>query len=137
MRTGPQYGSDATDPPAIAADGSHDVYPLRVQNIRFEPSEPVAEAPSTTLKFDVINDGVESLTDIILKVSVLEGNDTRPDGRRTVLAGPFTIRGSAPLHPGLTMTYEMRLRNLASECSCVGKVDIISVRGLTGSESPR
>jgi hypothetical protein len=122
--------------PVPAEDGSHEVYPLQVQNIRFVPSEPVGESPSITLKFDVLNDGVESLTDIILKVSVLEA-DTRRDAPRAVLAGPFTIRGKAPLHPGFAMTYEIRLRNISSDCGCVGTVHIVSVRGSVGSDTPR
>ena len=115
--------------PVPAEDGSHEVYPLQIRNIRFEPSEPVGESPSATLKFDVLNEGGESVTEIIMKVSVIEAAETRRDAPRTVLAGPFEIRGKAPLDPGFTMTYEIRLRNLSPDCGCVGTVNIVSVRG--------
>jgi hypothetical protein len=64
-----------------------------------------------------------------MKVSVIEAAETRRDAPRTVLAGPFEIRGKAPLDPGFTMTYEIRLRNLSPDCGCVGTVNIVSVRG--------
>lgn len=111
---------------------------LRVHNVRLEPGPLAESSPSATLKFDMLNDGASRLTNIVLEVSILEKHQQeQSNGRQNVLVRPFTIREKVVLQPGYSMEYELRLRNFSSDCSCVPRVDIVSVESLGDSKSFR
>lgn len=111
---------------------AHDV-PIRVQNVRIEPAPRMEGMPSANVKFDIVNEGSNSFTDVVVEISVVKkatltiGGDTTP----VVLAGPFKIRGDVALEPGFSISYEIRLRNLSTECGCVPNVKLVSVHALS------
>jgi hypothetical protein len=88
--------------------------------------------PSANVKFDIVNEGSISFTDVVVEISLVKkasppiGRDTK----RAVLAGPFKIRGDVALEPGFSVSYEMRLRNLSTECGCVPDVEVVSVHAV-------
>ena len=111
--------------------------PLKVQNIRLEPGPLAESSPSTTLKFDMLNDGASHLTNIVLEVSIVKERQEESDTRQNVLVQPFTIREKAVLQPGYSMEYELRLRNFSPDCGCVPRVNVVSVESLADSKRSR
>jgi hypothetical protein len=106
---------------------------VRPYHIRLEQAPPIKGRPSVNLKFDAFNDSVDDLTDIVLKVSIVQRSHsaTNPE----VIGGPYIIRGSVLLRPGYSMGYEMRLRNLTTQCDCVASVRVVSARPSAGPKS--
>jgi hypothetical protein len=104
---------------------SSDTSPLSIDDIELRPAPDIDGAPSAFIAFNVTNEGWQRVTDIVIEVSIVE-KQRRPDARRKVLVGPFTIRGKASLDPGNALSYEMRLRNLSSDCNCLGTAKIVS-----------
>jgi hypothetical protein len=99
-----------------------------------EPGPQAESSPSTTLKFDMLNDGASRLTNIILEVSILKKHQPEEsDQRQNVLVRPFTIREKVVLQPGYSMEYELRFRNFSSDCDCLPRVDVVSVESLADS----
>ena len=120
-------GSDVSK--SAGATDRSSTLPLTVQNIRMEAPDSFVDSPSAVLRFDLFNAGVTPLTAITLEISVLEkSSDDRQSGRPIV--HPFRIRGDLVLDPGYTVNFGMLLRNLSSDCVCIAKVDVISVRAL-------
>jgi hypothetical protein len=83
---------------------------------------------------DMENDSPTSLTDILTRVTIRE----RPASRVVetlgrAIAGPFTVKSTVVLAPHSTMTYEMRLRNLSSDCVCAPEAAVLSVRPVNGA----
>ena len=110
---------------------THEGLPVRIANVRLEPAPPLEASPSVTLKFAIANEGSTSVSDIILKIAIVEKpKSEHPEPARRILVGPFTIRGDVVLRAGYTMNYEMLMRNLSSECSCLAIVDVLSARAL-------
>ena len=123
---------DARDP-SIRPPGSSSVVSaparseagLSVHRVRLEPApQPVAK-PSIVLKFDLVNDGLVTATDVMLEVAIRE-RSTNAEVAPQVVAGPFVIRGRVDLQAGYTLNYEMLLRNLPPDCSCVADVAIVA-----------
>jgi hypothetical protein len=103
----------------------HGAGPLRVQYVRFVPAPQLDGVPSTFLKFGLSNETANDLTNIAVKVSILREFSDSDDGGR--LAGPYTLMGqNLVLHPGQTLDFELRLRNLSSHCGCVARVRVLS-----------
>jgi hypothetical protein len=103
--------------------------PLKVQNIRVEREPTQTASPDATVKFEIFNEGSTILTDITLRVSIVERpNPAHPDAAPQVRAGPYTIKGTVALQPGYLLNYQMRLRNLPSDCGCTASVEVLSVR---------
>ena len=99
---------------------------VRVRNIRLEASPPVGDSVSATLKFDVHNDGSKNLIHMVLSVSLLDApHRGAPAALPLVLVGPFKVRASHVLPPGYSVHYEIRLRNVSSDCNCVPTVDVL------------
>jgi hypothetical protein len=111
-----------------------DSTPLKVQNIRLEPGPLAESSPSTTLKFDMLNDGASHLTNIVLEVSIVKVRQEESDARQNVLVRPFTIRETVVLQPGYSMEYELRFRNFSPDCGCVPRVNVVSVESLADSK---
>jgi hypothetical protein len=110
--------------------------PLRIANVRLD-SAPLTEQPSARiLRFDLVNEGPKHVTDPLVEVLILEkpASEQVPAPRR-VVAGPFMISGNVLLHSGYTLSYEMLLRNLTSDCRCVAQVHVISAPSVPDSGS--
>ena len=104
---------------------------LRVANTRFEAAPEDAPKPSTLLKFDLLNQSLERITDVVLQVVVTEKPRLADDAatRRTVV-GPFTIQGQVTLEAGYTINYVVLLRNLSLDCDCLPEVSVLSARSI-------
>jgi hypothetical protein len=106
---------------------------LRVHHVRLERPPATVPKPSVVLKFDLVNDGVKTVGDVVLEVAILEKSATDAAAASRVVAGPFTIRGDIDLQAGYTLNYEMLLRNLPSDCDCVADVAIVAGRAAVAS----
>lgn len=107
--------------------------PLRVENVRLEAAPRTEAAPSTILKFDVFNASPKRLTDFVLEISIAEKPSDPLLASSRLLVRPFKIRGNVVLESGYTISYEMLLRQLSSDCDCVANVNVLSVRSLPDS----
>jgi hypothetical protein len=107
---------------------------LTVENVRLEAPVHAEASPSTLLKFDVFNGASTPVTDLVLEISILEKPALTGLSGRAVVR-PFKIRGSVVLQAGYTLNFEMLLRNLASDCSCIANVDVVSVQSLPATGS--
>ena len=115
-----------------------DVDHLKVQRIRIEAAILPEPEPSATVKFDLVNDGPVSLSDIVLEVSLIDTTIADDDKEpRRVRAGPYSIRGDIVLLPGYALNYEMKLRNVSVDCACTAKVEVISARSAWKAVTPR
>lgn len=112
---------------------------VKVQNIRLVPASDDDKLPFATLAFDMLNDGTTRVTNIVLAISVTESRPSEQvEPSEHVVVGPFTIREKVVLQPGYSMEYELRLRNLAAtNCSCKGRVEVVSVETVPESRPPR
>ena len=109
--------------------------PLRVENVRLEAARETETGPSAVLTFDVFNASPRRQTDLLLEISITEKPGLGPvltPGR--VLVHPFKIRGNFVMESGYTINYQMRLRQLSTDCDCVANVDVLSVRALPDSD---
>jgi hypothetical protein len=126
VRTGP--GRDAIGAPIEP--------PLKIQNIRLEAVTNPDATPSSSLKFDIINDGSDGVTNIVLEVSILKNlRKDESDGIRHVVVRPFVVRERVVLQPGHSMQYELQFRNLPADDDCEARVAVISAESLADSGS--
>jgi hypothetical protein len=105
---------------------------LRIANTRFEAAPEDAPKPSTVLKFDVLNQSLGRITDVVLQVVVTE-KQLLPNNvatRRNVV-GPFTIHGEVTLEAGYTVNYVVLLRNMSLDCDCLPEVSVVSARSIS------
>jgi hypothetical protein len=75
--------------------------------------------PASVLKFDMMNDGDLHVTDVRIRIAIVQKERSAAD--RTpprVIVVPFTISGHAAIEAGHTVNWEMLLRNLSSDCQC-------------------
>jgi hypothetical protein len=105
---------------------------LSVHRVRLEPAPPSVVKPSVVLKFDLVNDGLATVRDVILEVAIRQKSSTDADVAAQVVAGPFVIRANVDLQAGYTLNYEMLLRNLPSDCNCVADVAIVTAHVTAG-----
>jgi hypothetical protein len=106
-----------------------DTTSIAVRRLRLESAPPIDTLPSVNLRFELLNVGPDRLADIVVQISIVETmgpDDTTAHAE--VLAGPFTVRGKVTLAPGGVMKYDMRLRNLTTDCGCHPAVVVVSVR---------
>jgi hypothetical protein len=101
---------------------------VRAGRARLEsPDRPEGE-PAAMLKFDVTNDGIVAVRDVVVRIGIYE---KQPDAAASVpraVVRPVDIRTHATIQPGFTLEYEMLFRNLAADCDCIPKVTIVSAR---------
>jgi hypothetical protein len=105
--------------------------PVRVKHVHLKPAAEV-ETPATILEFDMLNDSVDPVTDVVVEISIAEKSASHQPPR--VVAGPFTIKGEAVLEPGYTIKYQMIMRNLSSDCDCVANVGVVSARPVAAAD---
>jgi hypothetical protein len=89
---------------------------VRIQKIRFEVHPADAVRPSTLLKFDMLNVGEHSGTDVATDVVILRnsGNGFRP----RVLVGNLSCSDTPVTEPGHTVNCDMSLRSFTPERYC-------------------
>jgi hypothetical protein len=109
---------------------------IAVRKIRLAPAPSIDGSSSARVTFDMYNEGHRRLTDIVLQVWLLEeSHRDLAEAHRAVVAGSVTIRTKAVLLPEYSLSYEIRLRNVSSECGCIPRVDIVSARVLPDGEN--
>ena len=121
---------DVRSAPAANPSDSHPL--CHIENVRFEPAPLTKGSPSVVLKFDVFNDSETRLTDFVMRVSFVEkrfSDDAESQPR--ILVGPVTFTTRDVVEPGYVLGYEMRFRNLSTECGCIPSVQLLSARSLT------
>lgn len=115
--------------PAVTPDRTRP--PLKIENIRLDPVSATDTVLSAIVRFDMINEGANALTDLVFDVSIVEQPEPDRGGvPPRVLAGPFTIQGHVVLDAGFTLNYEMVVRKLPSPCRCVATVRVQSARAV-------
>ena len=107
---------------------------LRVEAIALVAAPPPEAQPAAILKFDVTNEALLPVTDVLLDVALLDDTDRDGSAGRPVKAivGPFEISATAPIEGGYTVHYELLLRNLSVDCRCVPSIRVRSARSVTG-----
>jgi hypothetical protein len=116
-------------PKSIVVRPGNPTSTLRIMNVRLETPPADAPRPAAVLKFDMVNDGDLSVTDIVIQITMLEKPRAEHVlGSPRFIVKPFTIQGSVTLDAGYTVNYEMLLRNLSAACECVPKVVVMSAR---------
>ena len=124
----PSTGRDDAETPS----SSSVALGVAVRHVKLQPDEPIEGAETSTLVFDVYNGADSSITDVVVSVSFLEataGHSKRP----RIIVGPFEIRLKQVLLADYSVHYELRLRNLSSDCSCVPAIEVLDARVLVGS----
>jgi hypothetical protein len=114
--------------PGPDGENQRAVSTLQIKNVRLEAPPLDAPKPSTLLKFDLLNDGEVSVTDVIIKIAIVENGHSTVESVPRFIAGPFTISGHATIDAGYTVNYEMVLRNLSSDCGCRADVNVVAAR---------
>jgi len=97
-----------------------------VEDIRFEIPPADAPQPSSLLKFAVVNDRSESVSDLVISISIRETPDGESGTGRSPI-GPFTLNGHATIEAGYSVDYALLLRNLDAGC-CQAEVKVVSAR---------
>jgi hypothetical protein len=105
--------------------------PVKIRHVHLKPAAGV-ETPATLLEFDMLNDSVDPVTDVVVQISIAEKSANHQPPH--VVAGPFTIKGEAVLEPGYTIKYQMIMRNLSSDCDCVASVGVLSARPVAAAD---
>jgi len=81
---------------------------------------------AATLKFDVHNESLRNLASMVLSISLAEApREGSGNAVPTVLVGPVKVLAKRLVLPGYTVHYELRLRNISSDCGCVPTVDVL------------
>jgi hypothetical protein len=86
----------------------------------------------------MLNDGASRLRNVVVEVSVVKRarkDESNPPA--AVLVRPFIVRENVVLLPGYSIEYEVRFQNLAPDCDCVPRVDVVSVEALSDTEPSR
>ena len=122
-RAAPQV-ADNPDP---AVSSQPPASELKVRNLRLDEPAVEVSRPAVILKFDLLNDSLSRVTDVLIEIAIVEKSSRNPGPRRLV-AGPITMRGYATIEPGYTVEYKVLLRNLSSDCACEPEVSVVSAR---------
>ena len=113
---------------SAARRGSERQPELKIRNVRLEP-DTLDNGPSVVLKFETLNQSPQLVRTVALAVSIvrLEQHLTNGD-LPVVIGGPFRICGDFGLRPGGVANFEMVLRNVAVDCHCEAKIELLSAR---------
>jgi hypothetical protein len=102
---------------------------VHINDIRLEaPARGTAE-PASVLKFEMLNEGDRRITDVMLEIAIREKTSDVIVTPRTIV-GPFLVGGHATIEAGYAVDYELLLKNLSPDCSCLATVRIVSAREL-------
>ena len=128
---GADTGRTSTDPAirtdqrsvSVAQDATADS--IHVTNVRFEAPPGTVSYPSVLLKFEVVNNGLEPLTDPLIRISVIEKVASEDVTLPRILVQPFLVTGTPLIAPGYSVDYQMLMQNLTVDCGCVARVTVI------------
>ena len=115
----------AIDPPVLRVDAGPST--VHITDIRLEAPARATPEPASVLKFEMLNDGERSVTDVMLEIAIREKAADIAITPRTIV-GPFLVGGHATIEPGYAVDYELLLKNLAPDCSCLATVRVVSAR---------
>jgi hypothetical protein len=119
------------DGPAATAAPSPNATAVTIRDVQLEHADPIDDMPTSTLTFDVHNTVESSVTDVVVGVAVLRTPKADSQEAPGVVVRPFTIRLREVVLGGSSIRYELRLRNLSSDCACTPKVGVIDARILS------
>jgi hypothetical protein len=123
---------DSSEPGVAASTGSLDtrLKSLSVRNARLESAPPIDHASSVRLKFEISNDGDESVEDLELEIALVSPPpDDRASSPPVVVMGPLALRTKVPLMPDHSLSYDIRFKNISlDECSCHPEVEVVDGR---------
>jgi hypothetical protein len=106
---------------------------VSIRHARLEKAEP-PESTFATLSFDLYNEIDATVSDIAVSVAILASSVDR-EAPSPYVVRPFTIRLKEVVLAGYSVHYELRLRNLSSDCSCVPEIEVLEARVLA-NDSP-
>jgi hypothetical protein len=100
---------------------------LAIRHVRLVDADSVDGVPTVRVRFDVFNLGPTVLTDVVVKIVLVPARRTITwDPIEDTVAGPITIVSHRLLRPGSQMKFDLRLKNVSSDCHCLPKVTIVS-----------
>ena len=108
---------------------------VHINDIRLEAPPRQTPEPASVLKFEMLNDGERRVTDVMLEIAIREKAADIAVTPRTIV-GPFLVGGHATIEAGYAVDYELLLKNLAPDCSCLATVRVVSARELPEPYSP-
>jgi len=117
----------AIDPPVLRIESRPS--PVHINDIRLEAPPRQTPEPASVLKFEMLNDGERRVTDVMLEIAIREKAADIAVTPRTIV-GPFLVGGHATIEAGYAVDYELLLKNLAPDCSCLATVRVVSAREL-------
>ena len=115
------------DPPVLRAEARPAT--VHINDIRLEAPARETTEPASVLKFEMLNDGERRVTDVMLEIAIREKAVDIAVTPRTIV-GPFLVGGHATIEAGYAVDYELLLKNLAPDCSCLATVRVVSAREL-------
>ena len=102
---------------------------MEIRHIRLDAEQPVDAPPSSRLQFDVHNTSPRAVKDIVVRIVLVRSRTAdQPDTTRTRVAGPLDVRSSSDLSPDVSFHFDIRLKNLGSDCECEPVIDVLSAR---------
>ena len=120
-------GRSLIDPPLVRVESSPST--VHINDIRLEAPPRQTPEPASVLKFEMLNDGERRVTDVMLEIAIREKAVDLAVTPRTIV-GPFMVGGHATIEAGYAVDYELLLKNLAPDCSCLATVRVVSAREL-------
>jgi hypothetical protein len=126
--TGLAAAGAAIDPPILLRTESRPST-VHISDIRLEAPERRTTEPASVLKFEMLNEGERRVTDVMLEIAIREKATDVVETPRTIV-GPFLVGGHATIEAGYAVDYELLLKNLAPDCSCLATVRVVSAREL-------
>ena len=130
-RTKPALSRDIGADPSLDLPSKQDVEKgIAIRHVRLEASPAVDGSPSVTLKFDLHNVGLTSVTDIVLEVSLHSTTSPRGATRgkavdASEVVRPFTIKIHNVLMAGYSFDYEIRLRNVSLDATSAPEIEVV------------
>jgi hypothetical protein len=102
---------------------------MEIRHIQLDAEQPVDAPPSSRLQFDVHNTSPRAVKDIVVRIVMVRSRTAdQPDTPRTRVAGPLDVRSSSELSPDYSVHFDIRLKNLGSDCDCEAVIDVLSAR---------
>ena len=69
------------------------------------------------------------MTDIVVRIVLVRSRPAdQPDTPRTRVAGPLEVRSPSELSPDYSFHFDIRLKNLGSDCGCEPVINVLSAR---------
>jgi hypothetical protein len=101
---------------------------VHVGRARLENPDRLEFEPAAMLKFDLTNDGIVAVEDVIVRIAIFEKQLDDVVALPRAVVRPVDIRTRATIQPGFTVEYEMLFHNLAADCNCEPRITLVSAR---------